>query len=111
MTRDTCACGQPSAAVKLRHRPTVVTGVLWDDTEHARLALADLGYRRDNGDFVYEDPDAPQGTRVLLVPTSERVNAVAARAGEDTVILGVVGEWYVIPPDVRTKAYDDEPAP
>ena len=94
------------ARVKLRHLPTVVDAVDWDDTDRARRALVDLGFRADNGDFTYERPHAPEGTRVLLIPTMERTAWVAARPGEDTIIRGVVGEWYAIPSDVRAKAYE-----
>lgn len=93
--------------MRLVHKPTVVDAVLWDDSDRARHELANLGYRGDCGDFHYEDADAVEGTRVLLVPTSDRSRSVAARAGESWVVRGVVGEWYCITNDVRVAAYDE----
>lgn len=93
-----------SRAVQLVHKPTAVTAVLWDDSDEARKTLADLGYRRDNGDFRYVDADAPVGTRSLIIPTPEGDRV--AVPGEYWIILGVHLHWYCIRNAVKVASYD-----
>lgn len=90
--------------MQLIHLPTAVEAVPWDDTADTRLALERLGYTDDCGDFAYANPDAPQGQRILQIPTMDRQTAEAL-PGESWIVRGATGEWYCIRNEVRAAGY------
>lgn len=79
--------------MKVRHRPTVVDAVMWDDSDGAFFELVSLGYETDCGKpVVVGRTVTTPGT--LMVPTSEGHRP--ALPGESYVIRGTQGEWYPI---------------
>lgn len=92
--------------MKAFHKPDAVDFVYWNDDDNSRRQLADLGYRRDNGDFEYANPDAPEGTRTLLVPTSEGRDPRGALPGEYVVLHHHVAGWWPVPVTVFRSRYN-----
>lgn len=90
--------------MRARHKRDVVYGVLWDDSDQARVELEALGWRDAVGDFRYVDPGGEAGTRTLLVPTSEGERK--ALPGESVVVHQEDSGRYPIPLTVWNARYD-----
>ena len=91
--------------MKLRHLPTVVDAVAWDDTHEAIAELIKLGFELGS-DGYFEATATGGGPRTLMIRTLDGSSAMPAVPGEHWIIHPAEGEWYPISNAVRHGRYE-----
>lgn len=92
--------------MKLRHLPTVVDAVEWDDSDEARAELVGLGF--ELGIDGYLEPTATGGgPRTLMIRTLDGESAIPAIPGQSWIVHPTDGEWYPVSNAVRYGRYEE----